>query len=457
VLQLRRHIVDEQPGIVGRTPSLLRAINERAVLDAIRRLAPISRAQVAREVGLSKPTVSQTLAGLEQANLVREIGRSSGHVGATGTLYELNANAGWVVGVDVGRSWVRAGIADLMGMVVARRYERAKTRSSASLIAQVGDIAHGLASEAGLDWTDVTQAVVGSPGVFDAAQQRVAMAANLPGWERRGLVEAVRAELGTNVAFHNDTNLAALGEQWAGIARDVQDFVYVSIGTGVGMGIVVRGELYEGAGGSAGEIAYLPLAGDPTSAAAKRVGTFEAAAGSSAVVRRAQELGMPAPRSARRVFQEARDGNPIAVEVVEREAENIALLLAVVSSVLDPELVILGGGLGANPETLLEPVRKHLKKISPFIPRIEVSELGDEAVLQGALATALATARNELLSKARSSRVAAAATNVSLHDESLGVVRRVDRLAQKENGAARRTERTVRASGVRELGRNKKR
>ena len=111
-------------------PSLLRAINERTVLECVRRVGPVSRAQIARETALSKPTVSQALSALFAGGLVREAGRTSGGKGPTALLYELNPQAGWVVGIDVGRDWVRAAIADVTGAFVARRDERAQVKSA---------------------------------------------------------------------------------------------------------------------------------------------------------------------------------------------------------------------------------------------------------------------------------------------------------------------------------------
>ena len=177
------------------------------------RLGPISRAQIARETALSKPTVSQALAGLERGGLVHEAGRSTGGKGPTAVLYELNPRAGWVVGIDVGRDWVRAAIADLTGQFVARRDERARVKSAGPLITQIGASAHGLAADAGIRWPQVTFATVGSPGVFEPGRGQVALAYSLPGWGREGLVEMVQAELGTKTAFENDVNLAALGER----------------------------------------------------------------------------------------------------------------------------------------------------------------------------------------------------------------------------------------------------
>src|SRR5690242_11802192 len=271
------------------TPSLLRAINERTVLDLIHHQGPLSRAQVARVSGLSKPTVSLALSGLLQARLVREVGRSRGDRGPSAILYELNPVAGWVVGVDIGRKWVRAAIADIAGTIVARRDEHARVASAKSLIGQLGGIARRLAQEAGVGWSQVTHATLGSPGVFDPVHGYVAMAPNLPGWGRSGLVQAVRDELGTNVSFENDVNLAALAEHTHGLGRNVHNFVFLSIGTGIGMALVIDGHLYRGAHGAAGEVAYMPLGkGDPRDPANRRRGAFEEAAAAAGIVRSAR-------------------------------------------------------------------------------------------------------------------------------------------------------------------------
>src|SRR5262245_61085364 len=235
----------------GGTPSLLRAINERSVLEFVRRMGPVSRAQIARDSDLSKPTVSQALASLLEAGLVREAGRASGKRGPAAVLYELNPRAGWVVGIDVGRAWLRAAIANLSGDIVARRDERTMVKSQRALISQIGQIAHALAAEAGLRWRQVTFATVGSPGVFHPATGTVELAYALPGWGRTGLVESVQEELGTKIAFENDVNLAALGEQWHGLGKNVPNFAYLHVGTGVGAGLILNGELFRGHAGAA--------------------------------------------------------------------------------------------------------------------------------------------------------------------------------------------------------------
>ena len=387
------------PGtITAGTPSLLRAINERSVLELIHRRSPVSRAYVARESGLSKPTVSLALSGLLEAGLVREVGRSRGGRGPTAVLYEINPSAGWVVGIDVGRQWVRAAIADISGTIVARRQERAQVRSADTLIGQIGTIAHDLAGEAGIGWSQVTQATLGSPGVFDPDRGVMLMAPNLPGWGRHGLVEAVRRELGTNVSFENDVNLAALGERAHGHGREVGNFVYLSVGTGVGAGLVLKGSLYRGARGGAGEIGYLPIGHADGQTPSRRWGAFEEATAAAGVVRAAKGFGMSGPLTAKRVFLAARRGDPAATRAVAMEATRLATAIATLTLVLDPELVVLGGGIGRNGDLLIEPIERELRHL-PFRPRLVVSALGEDAVLQGAVATALEAARDRVFAR----------------------------------------------------------
>jgi predicted NBD/HSP70 family sugar kinase len=393
------HTGVEQSFAAG-TPSLLRAINERTVLEFIRQMGPVSRAQIARDSGLSKPTVSQALTSLLGARLVREAGRSSGGKGPTAQLYELNAKAGWVVGLQVGRHDVRAAVADLRGSIVARREARARARSSASLIEQIGEIAHAVADDAGLRWRQVTHATLGSPGVVEPGHTEVHLAHNLPGWGRQGLVEAVRAELGTNVSFENDVNLAALSEQRFGLGKDATNFVLLHIGTGIGLGLVLGGELYRGATGAAGEIGYLPFGADPATRASRRRGALEAAAGESALAEAAKAAGMTRPFTTKRIFAAARKGDERALQVVLGEAKRVALAIAAIVPVVDPELVILGGAIGDSGDALLEPVRTELRSISPFDVRLEMSGLGEFACVDGAVCLARDTAQELLFTRA---------------------------------------------------------
>jgi predicted NBD/HSP70 family sugar kinase len=375
------------------TTSLLRIMNERAVYDRIRVLGPVSRPQLAAATGLSKPTISLALADLERAGLVLSVGRRTGNAGRAAALYEIRPEAGWVIGLDVGREWIRAALADLSGEIAVREDLPAGADGADELIERLGRIVDDLADAAG---GEITNIVLGTPGVYDAEGRRLHLAPNLPGWDEPGVVDRLAERLPAPFAIENDIALAALGEQDYGLGAGLRHFAYVSIGTGIGMGIIVNGELYRGARGAAGEIAFLPTGeGDPREPLTRRHGMLETVASAPGVVATAQRLGMSDAATAKRVFDAARDGDPVAVRAVAHEAGHVAGALAGVIALLDPELIVLGGGIGGHgADVLLGAVRERLEAMTPLgPPRIEVSPLDDDAVVLGALATGLATAR----------------------------------------------------------------
>ena len=302
-----------------------------------------------------------------------------------------------MVGIDIGRAWVRGAIANLSGDIVARRDERTMVKSQRALITQIGQIAHGLAAEAHIRWRGIF-ATSGAPASSTRPRDgRARLRTSGMGAERSR--RTVQEELGTKIAFENDVNLAALGEQWRGLGKNVANFAYLHVGTGVGAGLVLNGELFRGHAGAAGEVGYLPLAteipqrGVATARRARRRGRRP----------RCRRRG-PSARDERtalreRVFAAARRGDPVAQRVVELESGRIALAIAAIVPVIDPELVVLGGGIGSNGDLLLERVEAELAAISPFRPRIEVSVLGDEAGLHGAVATALQAAQTLLFAR----------------------------------------------------------
>ncbi|MFI1171082.1 ROK family protein [Streptomyces melanogenes] len=369
-------------------PQRQRNSNERLLLDRLRAGGPSSRAQLARESGLSKPTVSSALAALAATGLVREAGTHTPERGRSAVLYAPDPTAGYALGIDIGRAWLRVALADLDGAVVARSEVRNQARTSSTMADLVVTTAHQLVAGSGVDAEKIAQAVVGTPGVYDAEKRRVRYAQHLPGWGRPGLFDRMRDGLGMPLAVHNDANLAALGEYTFGVGAGSRLFVYVMIGTGLGMGVVSEGQLFTGAHGGAGEIGFLPWPGR------QKPDTLEDAVSGDAVVAAARSHGMAGPLTAKDVFEAARAGNPAAVKAVELEGERLAHTVAAVAAVLDPDLVVLGGGVGHSADLLLRTVRETLRTLTPLRPKVAPSSLGEDAVLLGAVATALGTARD---------------------------------------------------------------
>jgi predicted NBD/HSP70 family sugar kinase len=231
--------------------------------------------------------------------------------------------------------------------------------------------------------------VLGIPGVVERSSETLRLTTpHIPGLEGRAFAEDVRERVGLPVTLDNDINLAAVGERWAGVARGVDDFAFLSVGTGTGVGLVLGGELHRGTHGAAGEIDWaLSGSGDDLDPSAEGVGAIAAGVSWPGVTD-----GATPPYDARDIFTAARRGDSLAQTIVELVARRIAANIAPVAAVADPELVVLGGGLGMNGDLLLEPVRGLLREWLPYPPRVEISSLGESAVLMGAVATGLQSA-----------------------------------------------------------------
>lgn len=384
---------------------LVRRVNERRVVEVLLEHGPTSRVHVAEVTGLSKPTVNSLVQDLIEAGLVRRDGKTSGSVGRSATLFTVDVDSRLVIGVDLGGTKVKAGIANLTGEILAEQVEPTDRHGGRSVLSQIGRICRELVSRIDdASWSSVQAVGLSAPGVFHPETGRVDLAFNIPRWGDLDLGKELDELLDIEVIIDNDVNLATIGEQWRGLGSQTDDFAFIAIGTGIGMGLVVNGELVHGARRAAGEISYLPIGADPLlRPEVRRRGAFEesAAAGGIAEILRHQ-LGEEIPShltedtSVADIFAAASAGDEAAVRVVDREAQLIALAILAVSSVVDPELFVLGGGIGSNP-LLLQPVRHYVAELAPYEIRVETSALGDRASLYGAIAVGLQMTRERIL------------------------------------------------------------
>jgi predicted NBD/HSP70 family sugar kinase len=376
-----------QLGGLAARPQLIRALNEQLLLSHIRQLGPCSPADLARISGLSKPTVSLALGNVERSGLVRAAGQRTGVPGRPATLYEIRPEAGFVLGLDVGHQYLRGALADMSGEIRTKLSARTRATSVRGLLAELVRLADTLSAEAGLTRSDITQTVIGSPGVYDPRRDAIALTGGLAGWNRRAALAGLRAEFGPEVVMENDVDAAALAEQAHGHGREFASFAFVWIGTGIGMGLVLDGRLHRGAHGVAGEIAYMPISdgqgADPEDA--RKRGVLEASGSAAAVVRAARRAGLRGQVSARRVFAAAAAGDARAAAVVAGEARLVAKAISTVVTVVDPELVVLGGGIGQAPG-FVTAVTGELRHLAPVMPEVRVSALGTDAVVDGCLA-----------------------------------------------------------------------
>ena len=393
------------------SPSLLRRLNSVAVLRTIRERGPISRTELARVVGISKPTVNEAVELLRRAGYVSEtLAESDGQPrrpGRRARLLAFRGDLGHVLGIDIGASNVVAVVADLNGVVVGRERRRvraAERRSARALLAAARAVADQALGAVGVRADELRAVGVGTPGIVDPASGRVTLAPQLGGWEGIPLGRRVGRWFGCPILVDNEVHLSLLAERWRGAARGVDDALLVQIGVGIGGGILIGGDVYRGADGAAGEIGYLPL----FEAGGEGLGPFEAAAGGTAYA----ELGRGAARpgsallelaggdseaiDAEVVFAAAARGDPGAQRVLEQLLDRLARGVAAALVVLNPSTLIVGGGLSRAGGALLEPLEERLRALVPLPPRVVLSELGDESVALGAAKLALDVVEQQL-------------------------------------------------------------
>jgi predicted NBD/HSP70 family sugar kinase len=379
------------------TPPLLKRLNEEAVLRTIRSGAPISRAQISRRAGISKPTVSLALQSLLDAGIVREAADAPGGPSYGALYFEPVDEAALVLSVDLGARFLRGVLGDLAGRVRARQDVELGVADADRALDAIVQLRDGLAEMAGFDPELVTEVVVGVPGVVEEGDGAIRLALNVAGLDGRRFGTELEERLGGSVTVENDVNLAALGEGSLGVAHGVDDFVFLSVGTGLGAGLVLRGELQRGANGAAGELDYVRAGRaddlDPCAAALTEVAARFAGADGT-------RTSLTPPYDARSVFAAARNGDAVARAVVAEEARRIALHIVPIAAVTDVGLVVLGGGIGANAE-LLDAVRTLLAGWLAYPPRVQISSLGDGAVLMGGLSVGLRSALENVFAARR--------------------------------------------------------
>ncbi|HZS51237.1 MAG TPA: ROK family protein [Bryobacterales bacterium] len=311
---------------------------------------------------------------------------------------------GYAVGVDVGGTKVAAAVIDPRKVIHSKIRLSTEKQNRERSIAQVAEAARKAVEAARVSWENIAAVGVDVPGVYYPGSGEV-WAPNLPGWDRIPLRGELQTQLPRPVVIDSDRSAYVLGEQWAGIARGLTDVVFIAVGTGIGAGILSGGRLCRGAGGVAGAIGWLAV--DPNQKPLYRqTGCLEAEAAGPGVARRAAALAARVPSqmleiaggcldniTAETVVEAARRNDAPARQVLEETARYLAMGVANVISMLNPQMIVLGGGLMQAGNLLLDPIRREtVRWAQPLAARevrIELTQLGEDAGLLGAARLAL--------------------------------------------------------------------
>jgi predicted NBD/HSP70 family sugar kinase len=371
-----------------------------AVLATLFDSEPLTRPELAEKTGFSRPTVADAVRRLLDGGLISEAGVRRGGLGRVPTCYRVAPTAGYVLAVDIGGNNLRVAVADLAG--TPHREQRQATRGTGAreVAAQTARMIRAAVRATGTRLGPLRRVGVSAPGVIHSDGRTMSTAHNLGDDGPFDLLTPLEAAVDAPVVLDNNVNLAALGERWRGHAGAVTTFAFLAVGAGIGVGLVHNGEILRGAHGAAGEVAYLPLPGslppgERPGHGRERLASEPGGYGMLAAIQARDGWDGARPSTVEELFTQAAQGVRPAREIVEAEARQLALTVASTCAVFDPELVVLGGGIGSNTQ-LLPLVRETVHALVPFPPRLESSALGEVASLTGALRIALDGAREEL-------------------------------------------------------------
>jgi glucokinase-like ROK family protein len=381
----------------------MKRLNRSAVLELLREQGPLSRARIARILHLSPATVTRIVNELMEENLVLDMGTDDSTGGRRPTLLEFNYAANAIIGIDMGGTNIVGALADLGGNIL----QEASLPSSSGDgrkdgLEQLIEVIEQLLRNPRLEDQELRGIGIGVPSITLHQEGVVVWAASL-GWRNLPLKKILEDRFQVPVFAENDVNLAALGESWYGTGKGTGNLVCISIGTGIGAGIVIGGKLYRGHSESAGEVGYLVPDSSYLGNQYEHFGCIETLSAGPGIVRRAlammerngdtllRELtgGDSKTLTAEKVFEAARRGDPLAQEVVDETVDYLSLIVASVAAILNPELIVLGGGVARSADLLVEPIRRRVEGVVPVMPVIKASELGESAAVMGAIAMVL--------------------------------------------------------------------
>ncbi|HET7278947.1 MAG TPA: ROK family protein [Dermatophilaceae bacterium] len=392
------------PGSGGAVPRaatgtpVLRRLNTRSVLNAVRRAAPEPQriADLTGATGLTRPTVAQAIEDLVAEGLLSSASSAEGGmVGRPAARYSINGHAAPVLGIDLGVHTVAVAVGDLAGATLAVSRRSVEGSEGSDILAALDAAVDEALAEADLRPEDLAAVVAGTSGIVDRSTDQVRLALGDGAWSSFNLRERLQPRFECPVTIENNANLVAISAVVPGLTPTV---IGVQWGEALGAGLVVDGRLHRGASASAGEIGFISLGGTPVHFGSQR-GPLEASIGTGGIVRRATAAAAAAPGSALAralagdtgpgaaavVFAQAADGDAIAQSVVDAVAREFASALAPVVLALNPDTIVIAGGVARAGEVLTRAIHRHLRQLTLHCPSVELSAHAQDAVVVGAM------------------------------------------------------------------------
>jgi len=378
-------------------------LNETLILNAIRRYSPVSRTDIAKMTGLSGATVTKFVDNLIQIGFVREDGYEDSRGGRRPTLLKLAPEAGFAVGVDLGAVNLRAAVVNLEAEIVAKIAKKTKADEGRERVfKRITEIIHEVIDASGVERKKIKGIGIGISGIIDHQKGVCLFCPNIKGWENVPVKRLLEEKFGIEVSIDDSSRMAALAEHWCGLARKVENFIFVNVGFGMGSGIFTNGRLYRGSRGTAGELGHTTIDEKGSRCQCGNRGCLETLVSGPAIVRRTRErleegvvslVGKMSGDDFARITPElvaeaARKGDKLAFNIMEKTGEYLGIGIANAVNLFNPELVIIGAGISRAGDLFLDTAKRTVKARALHTAAtsvdIKLSVLGDTTAAQGA-------------------------------------------------------------------------
>jgi glucokinase len=385
------------------SPALMRETNARTILTLLKKLGPCSRADLVRKTGMSAPTVANVVSDLSGLGLIEWIGEGPSGGGRSPENLRFKADSGFLAGVEVTTDALRILLTDLNGTLLDEQYDPLpiNSRSPDAVVEALNASLKAIMQKHNLPRKKLLAFTVGVAGITNTNDGIVISVSGSNTWRDVPLLDMLKKHFACAIFVENDTNLAAIGEHFCGVAQSEDSFIFVAVGSGVGAGIFLNGQIVHGASWSAGEIGYLHVPNiSNMEPSLYEYGGLEQVLGGGGILRSWNAVSSKSGvtmkiRKASNVLDLASQGNVVAQKLVHQRARLLKDVVLNLSLTLNPSLFVFGGELGSH-AALLEPTMEMLRRSEVAVARVLPSSLGNSAVVWGAIAVAMQDSERKL-------------------------------------------------------------